>query len=434
VQNSGCIKNTWTRKAQTTLRLRTGGKAASHRQNLFSFQCTANEITQPRWWSEVTAAPSTRPIPPGQITAGDLGQVGSDGWLYKALPDGADMDVTPRTSRNFYNFNISRTKHQLWITANGIPLADDKVIPSAKFCVGQKIYLNSYMTPPIESVIQNLRAEWFMDLKFVNWINNVVNGCRYYILDYSLLLQQNTSAWWVLGGQKKALCKWDITFKNGQMVSVAGKGKLDMHRPTAVNFVNYSPSFTSITTNLAWLGRPFIIVGLEPPYTNGLINFRLSVDSQFPGQFEFTQIMNLHRYRDEISPLGSWSWDTGSDYWLDGTEAYAGLSWSVSSQRVSGPFPFVDSPGNPVGLSVVEASDHYKVFARFMPNGADSIWVTLERVDWDWNTEAFNLMGWLYSDVPSSWTILDPNLAAPMAVEDSDFPIWINEGWSTINQ
>ena len=435
VSIAGCITNTWTRKAQTTLRLRTGGKAGAHRQNLFSFYCTADEILTPRWWSEIGGPPSpTQAIPPNQITVGDVGQVGNDNCLYKVLPDGQDLDVTPSTPRQFYGFNIGRTKHTLWITANGIPLADERVVPSAKFCVGQKVDLASYMTPPIDDRVSRLDSEWLMDLKFVNWINNGFAGCKYYVLDHSLLLNHETSAWWVLGGTKKTFCKWDIVFSNGQKVSLHGKGQLDMHRPTVVNFLNYPPSFTTITTNLAWLGRPFIMLGMEPPFTNGLINFQMSVQSHFSGQFEYTQVMNLHRYRDEISPAGTWTWDSGSDYWLDTSEAYAGLLWTVSSQFVSGPFPFLDGPGNPVGLSVVEAGDRYRVYARFKPDGEDSIWTTLERVDWSWNAAAINPLGWPYNNIPGSWSILDSSVPAPIEVDDSDFPLWKDIGASTIGQ
>ena len=50
----------------------------------------------------------TTPIPSASITLGEEGQLGSDGALYAALPDGTTVDVTPTVSGNsFCTFGVS---------------------------------------------------------------------------------------------------------------------------------------------------------------------------------------------------------------------------------------------------------------------------------------------------------------------------------------
>jgi hypothetical protein len=107
------------------------------------------------------------------------GVLGNDGNRWVLLPDGQDLPITPRVKGNqFYTFTATAQKHILRIAANGWPLATDRVVPHAKFCVGQKINLTSYMTPSIDGQVQKLDVEWSLPAVFVNYIESWPEGAK----------------------------------------------------------------------------------------------------------------------------------------------------------------------------------------------------------------------------------------------------------------
>ena len=56
------------------------------------------------------------------------------------LPDNDPTVVTPMVAGIFnYSFGVSATKFTPAITANGITLSNDVVVPGADFCVGESI-------------------------------------------------------------------------------------------------------------------------------------------------------------------------------------------------------------------------------------------------------------------------------------------------------
>ena len=144
--------DTYTRSAWTTVRLWTGGKAKPKRRNLFSLWGGATEILDWRWRHEPEPQPASQGVPETQVSIGALGKLGADGYLYEVLPDGDDLDITPRCSRKYYILSIGTQKHRLVITANDRLLADDRVLPFARFCVGQKMNFDPYFMPPVPGV------------------------------------------------------------------------------------------------------------------------------------------------------------------------------------------------------------------------------------------------------------------------------------------
>src|SRR5262249_17055420 len=109
------------RRAHATMRLFTGGKKMSHRQNLWTLSATATEITN------ILAIPpfqqgdwASTNIPAGQIAIGTNPPT-SDGLLHVVLPDCTYMEITPTAAGYpYYMFDGGATKHILNITANDV--------------------------------------------------------------------------------------------------------------------------------------------------------------------------------------------------------------------------------------------------------------------------------------------------------------------------
>jgi hypothetical protein len=105
----------WTRTADTVMKLFTGGKAGSGRQNLFVLNASGR---RPLWtgvklnlligelWTEWELPPLLGPwtsIDPRQITIAGKA-LDTNGTAYFAWPDGVTRDVTPRTGYDYYTF------------------------------------------------------------------------------------------------------------------------------------------------------------------------------------------------------------------------------------------------------------------------------------------------------------------------------------------
>ena len=419
--------------ARMRMKLFTGGKANINRQNLIHINASALEYGMaptPGWIGTPVqdVYPATVQLL-GHSLAGR--QADGSGDLYLVLPDNAAPDLNLRIPRiKHYSATVNSVrKHKLRIAANGWPLATDRVVPNAKFCVGQKINLTSYMTPSIDDQVQKLDVEWSLPNLFVNYVESWPEGAKKYLIDWNLIFQQNTGAWWVTGGEKHPRCDWTMTFKNGQTAKVATNGRMNMHRPRIALFTNSPPYFSWITTNFfqPGIGKPYLILGTDPGLTcTGLMQFYVQLSSDFHGVFTYTSLISMDRYKDEIPPLVGWTSTTGGDFYLDGAEKYAGLAWEVPAHGLSDRFPFTDGPGFPVGVSVAESNDAFKTYARFQPDGADSIAVTIGRADWDWVAEAYNPLGYPYENIPSNWTIMNPNVPNAILYDDTDFPMWLH--------
>ncbi len=414
-------------RARTCLELRTGGKAGVNRKNLF--RINVNGVRYGRPWNaaelEWFGTPVTN-IPPASIQV--LGKnVGNDGNLFLILPDNATLDATATAPGRHYNINVNATKHKLRMTANGIPLVSERITRNAKFCVGQKINLVSWMSPAIDEYVEEIDYEWLLQSIFVNYIENWPAEAKKYLIEWALTYQKDTHAWWVTGGDKRLGSEWDITFKNGQKAKVTGWGQMNMHRPEVVSFTNGAPYFPWITKDKATLGRPWLQLGGEYASEGGDMDFTAGVKSDFQGTIRWTQLINQYRHRDEY-PTGSWTKTSGGQFWADGGEFYAPDVLSTElAPGVANQLTFADGPGNPVGISLTESHDIFKTYLRFKPTGDDSIWVTLGRVDWSWEATAINLLGYPYHNIPESWSITDTNILGPDFFDDTTFPFWLDK-------
>ncbi len=108
-------RETYKRKADTALHVKTGGKALPARQNLWRFNGGASEITDKRAQPPLSGQQITNKT---RIAIGGHGNLQADGNLYVVLPDGQDIDVTPTVAGlDFYTFSVSGQKYHCYFTA-----------------------------------------------------------------------------------------------------------------------------------------------------------------------------------------------------------------------------------------------------------------------------------------------------------------------------
>jgi hypothetical protein len=160
----------YSRNAQTRLVLFTGGRHGVRRRNLFVCTANATEVrhkgaTPP--YNAPWLQGWTRWIAPQTIQLGELGPVGSNGFLYKVLPDNETLDFTPRVkNKEFYHFGVTQQKHKLFLTANGQVLSPDGQL-TAKLLVGERVDLSSFFDP-VFSQQPVTTSKWTLGGKFIN--------------------------------------------------------------------------------------------------------------------------------------------------------------------------------------------------------------------------------------------------------------------------
>jgi hypothetical protein len=104
---------TYTRTADTTWHVQTGGRAVFHKQNLWQFSGSAWEVLNKR---ATPPLPHDRAIDPTQIQIMGT-NLDANGVLYTILPDGQDLDATPFVAgKDFYTFNVSGQKYLSYFT------------------------------------------------------------------------------------------------------------------------------------------------------------------------------------------------------------------------------------------------------------------------------------------------------------------------------
>ena len=236
--------------------------------------------------------------------------------------------------------------------------------------------------------------------------------------------QFNTRAWYVDGGKKTSLLNLNMVFNNGQKAALMTWGLFQVHRPTLESWNPSPPFYAFISDPKGWMGRPYLQLGEDYGNIPGSMCYSVRIRSDFAGEARWTQLINKYRHRDELPPIFTWYSTTGGDFYADGGEFYGDLSVNVSAGSLSNPLPFGDGPGNPVGLSVTDSLDQFKCYVRFCPTNPESIYVTLGRVDWSWQANAVNLLGYPYNTIPGNWHIEYQYVPPPELFDDSAFPNW----------
>ena len=99
---------TYTRTADTSWHVQTGGRAVFGKQNLWQFNGSAWDVLNKR---------ATPPLPHDRVIDPTFIQImgknlNTNGVLYTILPDGQDLDATPTVAgKDFYTFNVSGQKY-----------------------------------------------------------------------------------------------------------------------------------------------------------------------------------------------------------------------------------------------------------------------------------------------------------------------------------
>ncbi len=245
--------NSYSRSAATSVTFFAGGKEIPHRENLYSFNVTAQEVLNQR------ALPNFNPdelalISADEIAVGDLGRLGGDYYIHIALPDGATKDVTVSAPGPFYTFNIVPQKHDLRIYANGT----DFETRTPEFCVGQRVQLDASWADPAPGMTKT-DLKWTVSSDFINKIvPPVEDGCEQYLLDLSLLNNNPTSIWWYEGGTPYVWLHIETRFSNGQVASFGRQGRAQVYRPGLLDFNDAPPAYA---TNLLDNGTLWLELG-----------------------------------------------------------------------------------------------------------------------------------------------------------------------------
>ena len=185
------VQEAYARYSQTRWRLQTGGRAGG--QSLFQLSAMATQILDKRAQRPFYNV-NRQPIPPRNICV--MGRaLYADGSLWRVLPDGADLDVTPFVAgQDFYTRRSPRRSMRPAITVNDVSL--DAGTP--EFCAGQYLEFQLVFDPPPESVSQV--SLWDLPGAPVNesWRPSP-SGSLNYRFNPDLLTNLTTSCWYTSG-------------------------------------------------------------------------------------------------------------------------------------------------------------------------------------------------------------------------------------------
>lgn len=379
----------------TSITLETGGRSGVNQRSLFSLFGRAFDTSN----TDVTTSTPLNPFthydrlpefaPPALKLMGQ--SLGNDGFLYRMLPDNAPITATLLApGYPNYVFNLITTKHSLVVVANNRPLDPVTYLPNTTFPVGQKITFAYEFQPPLSAFYNFNQSPWMLSPKYVNNLKRdgpLPNKSNLYDIDPQKLLDPTTSVWYVNGAfagkPSSAGVILDITFGNGQTVSLSSIGKFRIHRPN----VELDP--TSITPRNRYCGvnPPYHRLGLGEGEWFGNtgsegMEFDVKVTTPVIGNAGITQlvILNYSGFPQLLKSFNDWRLDgsklASDEFYVESTPInYGALKLTLQ-----------DQPSNESGLPVrLEA--YYVDYIRFRPNGDDNIYATLGRIIWNTHAE-----------------------------------------------
>jgi hypothetical protein len=362
-------------------------------------------------------------------------QVGSDGNLYTALPDGIDISVMPVVAAPRYAASVSAQKYTLRIVVNGTtPLADDRVRPQAYYCVGQKLNFEAVFSPNNMSGLNYISPIWNYTADYINihWIDE--NGCEEYNISPIPAMSNPTTAWFYNKQTHDATANLGLycKFNNGQSVYLIRQGKFNVFTPS-ITFIP-SGGFTVNVRHGTHLNSAAVLFGVGQSDGTGGLGIQANINTIliFPGQAMATQLVNRSASVDSIPfpvPYG-----TGGAIFLDNGEIYPGSQSSMTNDPANphsnllGNVGVIDQPGIPITTaSWASGNDQFNTYFRFRPDGdSDNVYVTLGRVDWSWHGNVDYTGGIPYDPwTLSNWTISGAGTNGPTFNQVNDFPVWL---------
>jgi len=400
----------YTRSAQTTYHVQTGGRAIPMRQNLWRFSGGASVVTNkystpPYYWYNVQGLNPALVQIRGQ-------HLDANGVTYIVLPDGQDLDVTPQVpGMEFYVFGVSGQKYALTILASSSTTNADLSTNAPEFCVGQTVsFVPSWSpeTPPFT----NATYYWHLPDKYVNQQTNYSSTCTTYIKNTDLLTNRTTSVWYVNGSGGDCSIGMSLQFANGRNVPIAAAGSFSVYRPT-VNQPDPNGPFHAALTG------PFISPTLQ--LANNAMQFTTTINSKYSGSFGLTQLVKMYSQTvlfppDVLQGATTWPGDFNLDINPDGStgEYYDGPYTLPHSCKIN------DAPGQPLIIVGGSYDGRWQVYVRFKPDGG--IPVTLGRIDWNWAATAdWDALG-------GGWYISSDGENGPTLHADDNFPLWKYQG------
>jgi hypothetical protein len=217
----------------------------------------------------------------------------------------------------------------------------------------------------------------------------------------------------------------NLQFSNGQTVSIARLGQFDIYRPTISGFQSSPPYYAALvptnSPNKLQLGDNS---------GNGKMLYGLNVNSiaPFSGSANIVQLVNDSCAVANTCSGGGSQVTTSGQFWLDNSDPYFRSGFPIFSPSYFNYIQFFDQPS--FGLNYIfgtypenlcSINDSFEDYVVFMPNGANSIYVTLGRVFWSWSAST--------SKSTCLWggTLANPTyqVTGPSSPDDSDeFPTW----------
>ena len=356
-----------TLEARTKLRLYTGGKAVVGRMSLFSVQSEVREYEKPfiyEWYY------TPEEIVGHERVSINGERVDAQGKIWRVLAANSTMDVNIKSDGSqHYKTTTDLTEHHLKILAHGVALDTDKVASGAEFCVGQNVPF-SLSGVPDDAIATNF--VWVLQGNFVNESNQVCSVCSVNYTNNGDLLKNAviTNCWWTSGRFSPsttyvATVYCELVFTNGNSTGhVSTKGQFKMHRPEVYGYEAGEDPYAIVDDDIL-----SIVPGAE---------FKADIRSAFDGQAGVTQLMTGY-YTNGYYGLKMLAADT-----IDNAEFNAGEVPVNANAEATATNNRVRLSDEPKLGCVGQTEVHYNFtdYVRFKPTGADSIFVTLGKVQW----------------------------------------------------
>lgn len=190
------------------------------------------------------------------------------------------------------------------------------------------------------------------------------------------LQSANINFYWIAGGNQ--LIQVSATVKG---VRVSASVRYNVLAPSGL-------SMTSTTGTVAVSNPGFPRAGLEIHFGSTTVpgitwTFTATAPAGGGGQIAGTQLINVLRTQTTNGGVLQ-RFSSGGAFVLDNTVPYVpGVPISASSAAT---WTSSDSPGTPLtpAFNQSTANDAFRMYFMYKPTGADSIWVTIGRLDWHW--------------------------------------------------
>lgn len=303
--------------------------------------------------------------------------------------------------------SITVTAWKLEIT----DMSDNVITGPQKTVVGKKVSLKGRITPSIAPTTRNWTISGTTDNSAIS--NYQRSNTKATITPLDEVSNPSVSFYWIAGGAGKH-----------------ASHKVQVGSDTAEASVEYEvlrPEGTlkSVTTPLV-------------PKVGVRLNLWLSFGDGFDGEYGITWTGKIKTMADEAGKIslvqvGCSDWrktrDTGekirrtsgTDFLADDPVPYANEEVAVADNATA-EIVNSDTPG--IGLERVDRKgaidDQYRLYLTYKPDGSDSIWVTLARLDWHCKGSAVSTDG-------SNWTEVDGGQSSsvnPAGSDNSELPTW----------